>query len=148
MNEMYRWDVRFLQHAAEVAAWSKDPSTQVGAVIVAPDKSIVSVGYNGFARRVRDLPERYADREIKYKLIVHAERNALLFARRDLSGCTLYTTPFAPCSVCAGMVIQAGITRVVAPPLPEHLRDRWAGDIEWTIVQFKEAGVEMSFVEI
>jgi deoxycytidylate deaminase len=41
-----KWDRRFLELARHVAAWSKDPSTQVGAV-VAEGKRVVSLGYNG-----------------------------------------------------------------------------------------------------
>lgn len=123
------WDRRFIEMAKLVASWSKDPSTQTGAVIVDPRRRVVSVGYNGFARGVEDTPERYADRETKYKLIVHCERNALLFAGRDLKGCTLYTWPFMSCATCAAVVIQSGITRCVAPPIPEHLRERWEVDM-------------------
>src|SRR5690242_18395881 len=101
-----KWDRRFLDLAKFVAQWSKDPSTKTGAVITR-GREVVSVGYNGFPRDVEDAPERYNDRELKYKLIVHCERNALLFAKQDLSGCTLYTYPFMSCTPCAGMVIQS-----------------------------------------
>lgn len=134
-----KWDCRFLEMARLVASWSKDPSTQTGAVVVDANRRVVSVGYNGFARGVLDLPERYADRETKYKMVVHCERNAIIFAKRDLSGCTLYTWPFMSCSVCAGMVINAGIVRCVAPVLPEHLRERWAEDIDLSRRMFLEA---------
>ena len=50
-----KWDRRFLRLAREVASWSKDPSTKVGAVLVDPlDNTIVSLGYNGFPRRVKN----------------------------------------------------------------------------------------------
>lgn len=136
-----KWDVRFLALAEHVAGWSKDPSTQTGAVVVDADRRVVSVGFNGLARGVDDDPARYADRDTKYKLIVHCERNAILFARRDLTGCTLYTWPFMSCSVCAGMVIQSGITRVVAPELAADKRERWAADMALAETQFREAGV-------
>lgn len=147
MNDRQRkWHDRFLQLAKLVASWSKDPSTQAGAVIVDPDNRVVSVGYNGLPRGIADDPQRYADREVKYKLIVHAERNALLFARRDVAGCTLYTTPFQPCSVCAGLVIQSGITRVVAPPLDAERAERWGADMALALTMFREAGVEVLHV--
>jgi dCMP deaminase len=142
-----KWDRRFLSLAKEVASWSKDPSTKTGAVIVAIDLSIVSVGFNGFARGVEDLPNRYENRELKYKLIVHCERNSIIFGDRDrMRGATLYTWPFMSCSVCAGMVIQAGIARCVAPVIPEHLRERWAEDMELSRMQFKEAGVHLTLL--
>ena len=51
---MNKWDMRFLELAALVATWSKDPSTQVGAVIVDSAKRIVSVGFNGAPRGVQE----------------------------------------------------------------------------------------------
>lgn len=144
-----RWDQDYLA----LAKWwalrrSKDPSTKTGAVITAPDNSLVSLGYNGFARGVKDLPERYADRDLKYKLVEHCERNAIILARRDLRGCTLYTWPFMSCSVCSHAVIQAGIVRCVAPPLPAYLQERWSEDIELAKLQFREAGVQLDIVEL
>ena len=47
-----KWDRRFLKIAREGATWSKDPSTQVGAVIVDQDQRVVSLGYNGPPRGV------------------------------------------------------------------------------------------------
>src|SRR3989344_2191240 len=81
-----KWDRRFLALAEHVAQWSKDPSTKTGAVIVDPNNRVVSLGYNGFPRGVNDLPERLSNRELKYKIIVHCERNALLFARESVRG--------------------------------------------------------------
>jgi dCMP deaminase len=107
------WDNRFLELSKLVATWSKDPSTQVGAVIVDENNQVVSMGYNGFPRGVKD-DYRLEDRETKYKLIVHAEENAIVHARRSLEGCTIYTAPFMPCSKCAGLIIQSGIRRVVS----------------------------------
>lgn len=131
-----KWDLRFLEMAKLVSAWSKDPSTQTGAVIVDEDRRVVSVGYNGFARGVEDTPERWNNRDIKYQMVVHCERNAMLFARQDMRGCTLYTWPFMSCSVCAGMVVQAGITRVVAPFSDNP---RWVDSFKLSHAQFAEA---------
>lgn len=108
------WHRRFIALAAHVAQWSRDPSTQVGAVIVRPDKTIASLAYNGFPRGVRDLPSRYADRPVKYSMVVHAEANAILTAREPLHGYTLYST-LMTCNECAKLIIQAGISQVVAP---------------------------------
>ena len=66
-----KWDLRFIELAKLVSTWSKDPSTQTGAVIVDPNRRVVSVGYNGFPIGVDDDPERYANRDLKYKMIVH-----------------------------------------------------------------------------
>jgi dCMP deaminase len=76
---MNKWDKNFLELAKTVSTFSKDPSTQVGAVIVDDDKRVISIGYNGFPKGVRD-DHRLDNRELKYEMIVHAEANALLFA--------------------------------------------------------------------
>lgn len=108
------WDKRFLELAQHVAGWSKDPSTQVGAVIVDVKRRVLAVGYNGFPRGVEDDPRTLADRDQKYSLTVHAEMNAILnsgaFSR--LEGSTLYSTLF-PCNECAKAIVQAGVYRVV-----------------------------------
>lgn len=119
------WSERFLALAQLVASWSKDPSTKVGAVVVDSQNRVVSVGFNGFPRRVAD-DERLLDRVQKYELIVHAEISAVLFAGRPVEGCTIYTWPLPPCSRCAAVLIQAGIRKVVSPPAPERWRESCA----------------------
>ncbi len=141
------WDQRYVDLARFVASWSKDPSTQVGAVILDADRQPVSFGFNGLPMGVDDTAERLNDRDLKYKMIVHAERNALVFARRTLKGCTLYTWPFLPCPVCAGMFIQAKIARVVAPVLPER-NERWTEDIALSLVMFEESGVAVTTLKV
>lgn len=148
VERQLKWDLRYLELAKHVASWSKDPSTQTGAVIVSPDNSIVSVGYNGFPKGVADTPDRLANRDLKYKMIVHCERNAIISAARPLEGCTLYTYPFMSCSVCAAMVIQSGITRCVAPPIAEDKRDRWAEDMALSESMFDEAGVQLDILNL
>ena len=86
-----KWDTRFLSLAAHISGWSKDPSSQVGAVITDGNR-IVSLGYNGFAAGVHDTTERLVDRATKLNLTIHAEENAMNFAKRDLPGCTAYVT--------------------------------------------------------
>lgn len=140
-----KWDKYFLGLAKYVSEPSKDPSTKVGAVIVDRDRRIVSTGYNGFPRGVVDSQERLNDRETKYKLVVHAERNAIIFARQDLRRCIIYTYPLMPCAPCAGMIIQAGIMEVVAP-----LNDnpRWQADFELSRRMFEEAGVTLRLLRM
>jgi dCMP deaminase len=137
------WDDWFLGLARYIASASKDPSTQCGAVIVDKDRRVISVGYNGLARGVEDSQERLNNRELKYKVIVHCERNAIIFAQRDLRGCILYTWPFMSCAACAAMVIQAGITQVVAPPSDNP---RWIEEFKLSEQMFKEAGVGIRLV--
>ena len=134
-----KWDLRFLEMARNAASWSKDPSTKVGAIIVDDDKRVISGGYNGFPKGVRD-DERLDDRQEKYKIIVHAERNALLFANTNVKNCHIYTYPFLPCSVCAGMIIQAGIKRVVSV---KNNNLRWQQDFKVSRKMFQEAEIHV-----
>ena len=83
---MNKWQRRFFDLARLIATWSKDPSSQVGAVIVDDKKRIVSVGFNGLPMGVEDTAERLNVRELKYELIVHAEANAILTAPKSVSG--------------------------------------------------------------
>lgn len=130
--------------AEHVSHWSKDPSTQVGAVIVRQDKTVASLGFNGFPRGVEDV--NLEDRTYKYARIIHAEMNAILASKEDLSGYHLYVSPFAPCSSCASAIIQSGITKVTAPKIPEELKERWGDSLRTTKEMFEQAGVE--FCEI
>ena len=66
-----KWNRRFLELAAHIASWSRDPSTKTGAVIVRPNKSVAGVGFNGFPQGAKDDPELYTDRTYKYDHIVH-----------------------------------------------------------------------------
>src|SRR5215211_1547674 len=68
-----KWDYRFLQAAELFASWSKDPSNQVGAVVVRPDKTIASTGFNGFPRNTDDSQELYENRDEKLRRVKHAE---------------------------------------------------------------------------
>ena len=137
------WDKKFLESAKLNASWSKDPSTGVGAVIVRPNNKIASQGFNGFPSKISDNPEWLNDRDIKYKVTIHAELNAILSANEDLDGYTLYVYPFAPCSDCALSIIQKGITRVVTLKSPEDKLVRWKESFEFAQMLFDMAGVEI-----
>ena len=136
------WRDRFFALARLVATWSKDPSTQVGAVIVRPDRTIVSVGYNGFPRGTDDHHQLLNNRETKLRRTVHAEVNAILTAKQDLSGCTLYVTPLHPCASCAGIIVQSGIKEVCAE-LAKEPNQSWIEDFNAASRMFKEAGVQV-----
>ena len=126
MNTLDKWDNRYLALAKEVASWSKDPSTQVGAVTVGAKKEVLSQGFNGFPRGIEDTPERYNHRETKYKFVVHAEMNAIYnatYSGTSLDGATLYIYGLPICSECAKGIIQVGIKKVVIEKSKEL--DNW-----------------------
>jgi dCMP deaminase len=139
---MTKWDTRFLGLAAYISAWSKDPSSQVGAVITDGNR-IVSLGYNGFAAGVEDKQERLEDRDCKLNLTIHAEENAMIFAKRDLSDCTVYVT-HPPCPRCASKLIQEEVRRIVYIEPSEDFLSRWADDIRLSAEMYREAGVEVT----
>lgn len=143
-ERMKKWDRRFINMARHIAAeWSKDPSTKVGAVLVDVDKVVIGTGFNGFPRGVDDDPERYADREMKLDLTVHAEMNAILKASASARGSTLYCT-HPPCVRCAAHIIQAGSKRVVSVAWD---RPDWAKSIERSQMIFREARVVFDMIE-
>jgi len=139
-----KWDQRFLALAKHIADWSKDPSTQVGCVVVGKDREIRSTGFNGFPRGIADDIARLSDRAQKYPLICHAEENAIMHAARiglSLKGCTAYVT-WPPCTRCARSLIQAGVVEVVYPADCE-VPDRWSEDFDMSTGMMKEAGVKI-----
>lgn len=147
-----RWDRHFLQLALDHARMSKDPSTQVGSIIVGPDREIVSAGFNGFPRGIADTPERLNDRSQKMKRIVHAEENAILNAVRmghATKGFTLYLAATddsglvwggPPCSQCTLKVIQAGIAAIVSFT-PKSIPSRWHEDLAFARSLIDEVGM-------
>ena len=136
---MNKWDKNFLELAKTVSTFSKDPSTKVGAVIVDDDNRVISIGYNGFPKGIRD-DHRLDNRDLKYDMVVHAEANALLFANAPTKGCTIYTWPFQPCSRCASLIIQAGVQRVVSV---ENEETRWVSNFQLAHDMLTEARVVM-----
>lgn len=147
-----RWHRHFLTLALGCAWMSKDPSTIVGAVIVGPDREIRSTGFNGLPRGLLDSKDRLSDRDLKLKLIVHAECNAICNAARigvSVKGCTLYLAASdhsgeiwggAPCTRCTVHVIQAGIVEVVTYP-QKKVPSRWHEDIAVARTLLAEVGV-------
>lgn len=144
-----KWDVRFLELALHIARWSKDPSTQVGCVVVGPDREVRSTGFNGFPRGIDDSDDRLTDRDLKYPLICHAEENAIMHAARigvALKDCRAYVT-WPPCTRCARSLIQAGVREVIYPA-GLAIPGRWTEDFEMSMGMFAEAGVAIRQIEL
>lgn len=141
-KDQLKWDLRMLDAAKFFSTWSKDPSTQTGAVI-ADGKRLVSTGFNGFPEDMEDRDENYNNREEKYSRIIHCEMNALLYAKEKVHGFTLYTYPFISCDRCFVHMIQAGIVRFVAPKPTEDQLVRWGTAFERVRKYAKEVNVEL-----
>ena len=122
------WDQYFMSMAYLVAMKSKDPSTKVGTVIVDDDHEVLATGYNNFPRGFDDSPERYQNKELKLRTIVHAETNACMSAARkgmSLKGGRAYVT-WCPCEKCALALIQSGVKEVITHkenPVPASWND-------------------------
>ena len=142
---MDKWDARFMDMAFEVAKWSScfKPDRQVGAIIV-KDKRILTTGYNGAGAGIKSCKERGECLRVKNGIksgtcheicyAIHAEQNAIIQAAKlgvSIEGATLYCT-HQPCSICAKMIINSGINRVI---FKEGYPD------EFSMEMFNEAGV-------
>lgn len=123
---MNKWDVRFMEMARLVGGWSScfQSCRAVGAVIV-KDKRVMTTGYNGAPAGVRTCVERGECLRRKLNIpsgtrlevcyAIHAEQNAVIQAAKlgvSIDGGTCYCT-HRPCSVCAKILVNAGIRRVV-----------------------------------
>lgn len=136
--------LKFLPIVKAIAAMSKDPSTKVGAIAFDENFNIVATAYNGFPRGVSDDHSRYENREIKYRLISHAEQNLVAqaaYGGRSLAGTTVLLTSLYPCSSCAKSLIQAGVKRIISPP--PDANPRWEEEAKFANLMFVEAGVDV-----
>lgn len=125
MEQRPSWDEYFMEMAELTAKRSTCLRRQVGAVIV-QDKHIVATGYNGAPRGLKHCGEREGGclRQSlgipsgeKHELCraLHAEQNAIIQAAtlgQSIEGATIYVTN-QPCVICAKMIINAGISRIV-----------------------------------
>lgn len=143
-----KWHIRYLRLANEVASWSIDPSTKVGCVLVR-NKRVVSTGYNGLPKNLSDSFDRLMDREKKYEMTVHAEVNAVTTAALhgvSTENCAAYVT-FNPCSRCAAVLINAGITAVYVCS-GSIVPDRWLDNMIIASKMLAEAGVHYQTIDL
>ncbi len=119
-----KWDSRFMRLTEEVATWSSCVRRKVGAIIV-KEKRVMATGYNGAPAGIQTCADKGECMREKMGIAsgtraelcyaAHAEQNAIIQAARygiSISGATLYCT-HQPCVICAKMIINAGISRVV-----------------------------------
>jgi len=151
-NEL-SWDELFILQAVLISQKSKDPSTQVGCIIVNDDNVILSTGFNGFPRGIEeDWKDRWKSPE-KYHWVEHAERNAIFNAARvgvSLNGAKAYLNwEPKPCAECSRALIQAGIKEVIGPNRP--FTGKGAGkhySIDHAEIMLAEAGVRMRVFDL
>ena len=125
MNERPGWDEYFMEMAELTAKRSTCLRRQVGAVIV-QEKHIIATGYNGAPRGLEHCSQREggclrqqlgipSGERHELCRALHAEQNAIIQAAtlaQSIEGATIYVTN-QPCSICAKMIINAGIRRIV-----------------------------------
>ena len=139
-----KWAYRHLELAKLVSTWSKDTSTKVGCVIVNKRGLPLSWGYNGNPMGVKDTDERFM-RPLKYHYVAHAEKNALNLCRSSVDDCIMFVT-HAPCSICAGSIIQCGISDVIVDAKNGftddesylHKNDKWKESATHSLIMFNE----------
>lgn len=150
MIEKVDWNKRYLELAEYISNWSKDLSRGVGAVIVDIDNRVVSFGYNGFPSGVNDNIEERHSRPAKYDWTVHAEENAVVNAARigaSTKNCTIYLNLF-PCARCSGLIINAGVKKVVCSKKPNFQDDKYGDEFKISYEKLQEAGVEIEIKEV
>jgi dCMP deaminase len=113
-------DDKYMGLAFLLSSFSKDPNTQMGAVIVTDDNEPLGCGYNG-------PPSEMDDEEInwgrtpdesgltKYDVMIHAEKNAVKFSKASVAGATIYVTGM-PCPPCMNYLVNHKIARVIYFP--------------------------------
>jgi dCMP deaminase len=123
---MDKWDKRFMELAFTIAKWSScyREGRNIGAVIVR-NKRIITTGYNGAPAGMdtckdrqtclRDQLQIPSGERAELCYAIHAEQNAIIQAAKlgvPIDGATMYCT-HQPCVICAKMIVNAGISRVV-----------------------------------
>lgn len=139
------WEQRKLQFVlGEINGWSKDPSTKVSAALFDGKYQICSA-YNGFPPGVVDSEERLNNRDIKYKLVQHAEQNLISTCARlgiKTLGMTVAVSHH-PCANCAGALVAAGVKKVITAVPSEDIAIRWGDDFILSKQILDEGGVEL-----
>ncbi len=143
------WQHRFIDLAKHISSWSKDPSSKIGAIFVDDNRRILSTGYNGFPKNIKD-DNRLLDREMKYSLIVHAEQNAIYNATLNgvsLNRSHLFVYGLPICSDCAKGVIQVGTKAIYIPQnIIDNSHEKWSESWKRTMNMFEEANVEVNII--
>ena len=140
------WSNRWISLAQLVSGWSKDKSRKTGCVIVDNRQVLISIGWNGFPRKINDNIEARYQRPQKYKWTEHAERNAIYNAAAKgnaVLGCTMYLTWY-PCADCARAIIQSGIYLLVGVE-PDWNDEIWKEDFQIVKEMLGEANIKVAW---
>jgi dCMP deaminase len=146
MTDIPNWPDYLMGFAQHASIKSKD-TTQVGAILIDEEGTVILTAYNGPPRGVQDLPERRERANgVKYLYAAHAEANLIAFAARKgirTDGCAVFVTHH-PCAACARTLIQAGIRAVRYGPGSTSMPDE---EFAAAAIMFREAGVKITPIE-
>jgi dCMP deaminase len=146
-----KWDRLFMEMTEVIGTWSScfKPERKMGCVIV-KNKRILTTGYNGAPSGIKTCVEKGecmrqrlgipSGQQGQMCYAVHAEQNAIVQAAKlglSVDGATLYVT-YRPCSICAKLIINAGIARVVY---------KYDYPDEFTMTLFNESDVKLEKFE-
>ena len=106
--ERLDWQEYALELARVASLRSEAPFMKVGACVLRSDHSIAGLGYNGAPPGI-DI--NWEDRDERRKRVVHAEVNALRYAKPG--ECELLACNLLPCNECLKMIAAYGIKKVV-----------------------------------
>lgn len=135
------WNKRFIEAAKLISTWSKD-SHKIGAIIVNENKQIISAGYNGFAKGIKDTNSRLNDKALKRELVLHAEENAILNSVRSTKDCIIYIYGYPPCVHCTNLIIQAGIKTICFYNPNDSISDYWKENLKLAKKLTREAKID------
>lgn len=147
---MSDYDVAVLKRAAQYATKSPDPSTQNGAVLMAPGRLQIGYGWNDFPPMVGQHNSRW-ERPQKYQWVEHAERNTIFRAVRggsNIYNSTLYCM-WAACSDCARAIVLCGVGTLVRAKIPEDGSfERWKDSCQYGDRILLESGVTIIEIDL
>lgn len=154
MSHKITWDETYISMCYVAAARSHDPRTKIGAIVVGPDKTFRSMGYNGLPRGIEPTAA-ILETDEKYKWISHAEENAILNASRiglPLIDCSVYVN-LTPCHNCARAIIQSGIREVIVHEQGDDIyrdgagvdKNKWSASFNVTKNMFAGANVSLRY---
>lgn len=143
-NIKFHHEIGFLRLAKEISLQSKDPSRKVGAIAISDDRLILSTGWNGFPRGIKDTYDRLNNRELKYHYTIHAELNCILNAAwsgTSLRGSNFFVYGLPVCSRCALHLVQIEIKSITCQVPSEDIYEPWLSEWQLTKQLFDETNI-------
>jgi dCMP deaminase len=145
--------IKYYKLAREMAdLFSKDPSTKVGSIFLAPESLMIrTCGFNGMPRGIDETRSERWERPGKYLWCEHSERNAIYNAAREGVGLegSIAVVTLMPCVDCARALIQVGVKTLVTvrPDMSDEKWARWGESFAVAREMFEEVGLDLVLLE-